>query len=155
MFQLADLQYLDAGANGKNVPPVFEVEAASRCTRETHLKKSDIDNKETINNGNKLSDWQCLVAFKNGNKYSSRYSSGDKGTSVNAFLFCINPVDNLTLKCSDCQGYLHYKCFNYASVYALHYSKTNHKYTCKRAQTTIAKCKKNVLKVFWKQNTMK
>ena len=36
------------------------------------------------------------------------------------------------LKCSDCQGYLHYRCSNLPGYQVLNYSKTNRKFTCKR-----------------------
>ena len=36
------------------------------------------------------------------------------------------------LKCSDCQGYLHYRYSNLPAYQVLNYSKTKRKFTCKR-----------------------
>ena len=63
--------------------------------------------------------------------------NGNKGTSVNACLFCIDPVYILMLECSECQDCLHYRCSNLPAYHVLNYSKTNRKLTCKRYRNNV------------------
>lgn len=100
MVGLTDSQCLDAGENGENVSLVIEVETPSRYAWETHQKNSDINDNETTEKGDELSNPQRLDSFKNGDKILLWYGNCHKGIKV--FLFRINPVNILMLKCADC-----------------------------------------------------
>ena len=52
-------------------------------------------------------------------------------TSINVCLFCINLVNNFMLKCSDFQGYFHYRCTSLPAYQALNYIAQKMKFSVK------------------------